>query len=141
LYVKITAGLFGLALLPAILLIIWAPQLFSWVFGSQWHSAGDLARWLVFWLLFSFCNLPAVLFARIIRIQRTVFIYDLILLAARTVSLLVGGVFLTANHTVLIFSLVGAIMNFVLILLVGFALMNREGKVSLDEVRQSLAEK
>ena len=90
LYVKITAGLFALAFFPSLVLFIWAPQIFTWIFGSQWHTAGEFARSLMLWLMFDFCNLPAVLFARLIRIQRTVFLYDLVLLAAKSVGVGAG---------------------------------------------------
>jgi lipopolysaccharide exporter len=134
LYVKITAGLFGLAFFPSLALFIWAPQLFTWIFGSQWGMAGEFARSLVLWMMFVFCNLPAVLFAQLIRIQRTVFLYDLVLLAARVLSLVLGGLYLNALQTVMLFSVVGAFMNFILILLVGHAVMKNENLASLERI-------
>ena len=128
LYVKITLGLFALALFPSLVIFIWAPTLFSWVFGSQWHMAGEFVRSLVLWMMFMFCNLPAVLFARIIRIQQKMFVYDLILLAARTMVLFAGGMYLSAVYTIMLLSLVGAIMNIIFIVIVGFILMRSEGE-------------
>jgi O-antigen/teichoic acid export membrane protein len=140
LYVKITAGLFAMALVPSLVLFIWAPQLFTWIFGSQWHTAGEFARFLVLWMLFVFCNLPAVLFARIIRIQRTILVYDLVLLAGRVLALVLGGLFLSAFQTIMMFSLVGAAMNLFLIMLVGHAVMRKEGETSLNRIRDYLRE-
>jgi len=127
LYIKITLGLFALAFFPSVILFIWAPEIFAWIFGSQWYTAGELAKFLILWMMFVFCNLPAVLFARIIRIQRTVFFYDLFLLAARVMALVLGGLYLSALHTVMLFAFVGAAMNLFLILLVGYAVMKKEG--------------
>jgi O-antigen/teichoic acid export membrane protein len=138
LYVKITATLFAMALVPSLIVIIWAPQLFTWIFGSQWHLAGELARSLMIWLAFVFCNVPAVLFARIIRIQRFVFLYDLILLAARSAALVIGGLYLSAQQTVLSYALVGAAMNGFLIFWVGRAVMKKEGSLNLDTLRDLL---
>ena len=138
LYVKITSGLFALAIFPSLVLILWAPEIFTWIFGARWHEAGEFARLLVLWLLFAFCNLPAMLFARLIRIQRTVFLYDLILLAARALALVFGGLNLNAFQTVLLFSLVGAVMNATLIILVGHAVMKREGSVNGKRIRDHL---
>ena len=138
LYVKITAGLFAMAIIPSLVLFIWAPPIFSWVFGAQWYVAGDFARGLIIWLLFVFCNSPAVLFARLIRIQRTVFFYDLFLLATRVTALVLGGLYLSALHTVTLFALVGAAMNLFLILLVGYAVMKKEGQVNFAQIRASL---
>lgn len=123
LYIKITLGLFVLALFPSLIFFFWAPRLFAWVFGSQWYIAGEFARWLVLWLMFMFCNLPAVLFARIIRIQDKMFVFDLIVLLARTIVLILGGLYLSAVYTILLFSLVGAILNIILIAIVGYILM------------------
>ena len=138
LFVKTTAGLFALGFLPALFLGICAPDLFSWVFGAQWRAAGEFARYLVIWLLFTFCNLPAVLFARLIRIQRAVFVYNVVLLLVRVAALVVGGLYLTALQTVAIFSVIGGLMNLVLILLVGRALVRREGQMRLPSLRGRL---
>jgi lipopolysaccharide exporter len=134
LFIKITTGLFALALFPTIVLFIWAPTIFTWIFGSQWQMAGELARWLSLWTMFYFCNLPAVLFARIIRIQRSFFIYDLVLLAARAFVLIIGGLYLSALKSIILFSLVGAVMNLVLIFFVGYAVIRNEGLPNLEHL-------
>jgi len=138
LYLKTTAALFAMALLPSSILFIWAPQLFTWIFGSQWYVAGEYARSLVLWLLVVFCNLPAVLFARLIRIQRAVFFYDMALLGLRVLALVLGGLYLSALQTISLFSVVGAAMNAILILLVGYAVMKKEGHTGLESIRECL---
>lgn len=135
LYVKVTATLFAMALLPTTIMLIWGPQLFAWVFGSQWHIAGELSRSLMIWMAVVFCNLPAVLFGRIIRIQRFVFFYALGLLAARAAALILGGLYLSAYQTVMLYAIVGAVMNAFLIFAVGRAVMKKEGSLKLDSLR------
>lgn len=138
LYIRITAALFAMALGPLLILLIWAPGLFSWVFGSQWHMAGEFARSLAIWLAVVFCNLPAVLFARIIRMQRFVFFYDVALLIARFAALILGGRYLTAGQTIMSFSIVGAAMNAFLIFRVGRAVMKMEGAATMENLRDLL---
>jgi lipopolysaccharide exporter len=138
LYVKTTAVLFVMVLLPSLILIIWAPQLFTWIFGSRWLLAGELARSLVIWLAVSFCNLPAVLFARTIRIQRFVFFYDIALLAMRSLALILGGLYLNAQQTVMTFALVGSAMNAFLIFRVGRAVMKKEGPANWENFRDAM---
>jgi lipopolysaccharide exporter len=140
LYLKITGGLFALALFPSLVLLILAPQIFSWIFGSQWHMAGELARSLVIWMAVAFCNLPAVLFAQLIRIQRTIFLYDLSLLATRALALVLGGLYLNALQTVMLFSLVGAAMNLFLIFLVGHSVIRREKNGACESILEALME-
>jgi lipopolysaccharide exporter len=140
LYFKITGGLFAIAFIPALILVLWAPRLFSWIFGSQWHLAGIFAQGLIVWLMFMFCNLPAVLFARIIRMQRKLFFFDLLVLASRALVLVLGGIYLQAPTTILMFSIVGAIMNLSFVFMVGIALSKSEGESSFRELVGRLKE-
>lgn len=120
LYTSSTIVLFSIAIMPSLILFIWSPDIFDFIFGHQWTASGEYAGWLVLWLLFVFCNAPAALFGRIIRIQQKIFIYDMLLLVTRVIVLLIGGVYLSALQSIAIFSIAGAIMNFFLILLVGY---------------------
>jgi len=135
LFLKTTIGLFVLGGLPTVCLALWSPALFAWLFGRQWHAAGEFARYLILWLLFVFCNQPAVLIARLIRIQRTVFFYNVVVLMARVLTLVVGGLYLAAADCILVFSLVGAALNMALIVLVGRALLKREGRLDWAGLR------
>jgi O-antigen/teichoic acid export membrane protein len=138
LYLKITGGLFAVGFLPSLILFLWAPQIFSWIFGAQWHTAGVFVRSLVLWLLFAFCNLPAVLFTRIIRMQRRMFFFSQTQLIARAFALIIGGMYLPAPQTVLLFSLVGAVMNVVFIIIIGLALMKMEGGTVLKDALNAM---
>ena len=140
LYVRVTATLFGMALLPTAIILVWGPQLFGWFFGAQWHTAGEFSRSLIIWMAVVFCNLPATLFGRIIRIQRFVFFYDLSLMTARTAALVFGGFFLSASQTVMAYAVVGAVMNAYLILAVGRAVMKNEGTARPDSLLSYLVE-
>lgn len=127
LFIKVTVGLFAIAILPALILIMWAPSIFSFIFGHKWLVAGEFAGSLIIWLIFLFCNLPSVLFARILRLQRRLFFFDIFLLTARTMVLVIGGIYLTASKTILLFSLIGATMNIIFIIIIGYVLMKKEG--------------
>jgi lipopolysaccharide exporter len=127
LYARITGGLFLAALVPSAILLMWAPQIFSWVFGTQWHTAGEFARWLVLWLALMLCSLPSTIFAQITRMQRQAFFFDIALIVVRTLSLVVGGMFLSALHTIVVFSVVSSGMNLIWIAIVGVAIVKREG--------------
>lgn len=119
LYIKITAGLFMIAFFPTLILFIWAPQIFSWVFGSEWFTAGVFSRWLVLWIMIGFCNLPSVLFARILRQQKKLFLFELVTLVSRFLVLIVGGFLLTAENVIVLFSIIGCMLNLILIIWIG----------------------
>jgi O-antigen/teichoic acid export membrane protein len=114
-FAKCTGTLFALAILPTIVGFVLAPRIFVFVFGSQWLTAGDYARWLLVWFLPGFCNLPAALLGRILRRQRTLLLLDLALLISRISVLIFGGACWSPIHTIAAFSVVGAFFNILLI--------------------------
>jgi len=128
LFVKITSGLFGIACIPSLVLFIWAPEVFSWAFGAEWYTAGVYARWLILWLVVLFSNVPSVLFARILRQQRSLFFFELIVLISRVGVLGIGGHWLSALNTVIIFSALSSLLNVMLIVWVGVLLITSERK-------------
>jgi len=134
LYIKVTAGLFALAAIPSLILFFWAPHIFSFIFGHKWLIAGEFASSLIIWLAFMFCNLPSVLFARILRLQRQLFIFGIILLAARILVLVLGGNYMTASNTILLFSIVGSVMNIIFIVIVGLVLMKKESTTTWEDM-------
>jgi O-antigen/teichoic acid export membrane protein len=115
LFAKCTGTLFLVALFPTVLGMVLAPTVFSFAFGKQWVTAGECARWLLVWFLPMFCNVPSVLLARILRQQRNLLIFDVTLTSTRLVVLALGGSYLSAVHTVAVFSVVGSIFNLLLI--------------------------
>lgn len=134
LYLRTVIVLFAIAFIPSIILIVWAPQIFTFIFGTRWQLAGILARSLIIWMLFVFCNLPAVIFSRIIRIQKFVFFYDMVLLATRSAAMILGGLYLKLTQTVMAFAIVGATMNLFLIFFVGREVIRREGRHSAPSI-------
>lgn len=115
LFGKCTRMLFLAAIVPTLLGILLAPVVFSFVFGKEWSTAGECARWLLVWFLPMFCNVPSVLLARILRQQRNLLIFDVVLLSSRLAVLALGGSSLSALHTIALLSLVGAAFNSLLI--------------------------
>lgn len=110
-FLKCTGTLALLCALPACAGFWAAPGLFALVFGEQWRTGGEFGRWLILWLVPQFCNLPASLAFRIMRLQRELFFFDVTLLAARAASLVLGGMLLPAHDTVIVLSIVGAVFN------------------------------
>jgi len=129
LFIKVTAGLFAAVLIPAAVLIVWAPQIFSWVFGEKWFIAGEYARWLVFWMIPVFCNVASVLFAQILRQQRNLFIISIIFLICRTLALVAGGHYLSILGTIILFSVTSSILNTLYIVWVGCLLLRKRPTV------------
>ena len=126
LFVKSTLGLFCVAFVPSMILFIWAPNIFAWLFGPEWFTAGIFAGWLVLWLVPLFSNVPSVLFARILRQQRKLFIFEIVILISRVTVLVLGGYYLSSLNTVILFSAVGFLLNIMVIIWVVRLLIRTE---------------
>jgi lipopolysaccharide exporter len=126
LFAETTFMLLGLAVIPAAAGFVLAPWLFRLVFGSEWAIAGEYARWLLIWLVPGFCNMPAALAARILRQQRNLLIFDILLLVSRVGVLVLGGLYWNVLQTIVAFSLIGALFNSALILFVWRLLRRRQ---------------
>jgi O-antigen/teichoic acid export membrane protein len=124
-FLKSTTALTFLIFPPACLGFMAAPRFFAWVFGADWNEAGEYARWLIVWLAPMFCNVPAILTARVLRLQRNLFLFDVALLALRVATLVLGGLWLSSLHTIAALSIAGALFNVLLILYVAARLRRR----------------
>lgn len=118
-FVKMTVGLFFLVIIPSGIGFVWAPELFVSILGKEWGEAGIYARWLILWLAVGFLNVPSMLLGRILRQQRNLLLYDTGLLTARVATLVVGGICFDPLKTVIMFSIVGAFFNILIIFWVG----------------------
>lgn len=119
-YIRTTVSLLVLAFIPCLVLFIWAPQIFSIIFGQAWFESGVYARWLILWLFVSFSNVPSVIFVKILRKQKELFLYEFIILLARLLVLIFSGMYLSPLLTVIIFSMLGFVSNMILIICVFF---------------------
>lgn len=125
-YLKTTGALVMLAIGPSLIVFIWAPQIFSLVFGQEWWEAGIYARWLILWIFVMFCNVPSILFAKILRQQKNLFLFECVVLSTRILVLTAGGLYLSALKTVIAFSILGLILNTFLILWIGILLFKQK---------------
>jgi O-antigen/teichoic acid export membrane protein len=129
-FLRTTGGLVLVCVVPAAVGFMLAPAAFALVFGEQWRTAGEFGRWLILWLAPAFCNVPANLALRILRKQRQLFLFDVILLAARATTLVLGGMWLRPYQTIVILSLVGCAFNNLLIVYGGVVVWNsRDEKI------------
>lgn len=115
---KTTIALFSIGILPALLIVIYGPDLFSLVLGNEWYKAGKFARWMILWLFFGFINSPSFVTAQTLGLQKQLMYYELGLVVFRAGALVIGGIYLDALNSIILYSLVGAFFNFGLILAV-----------------------
>lgn len=117
LIVKATAGLAAVGLIPFGLVMAFGPWLFELVFGSEWTGAGEYARWLAVWFYFGFLNRPSVAAIATLSLQGFFLVYEIVSVLLRVAALFVGFVHFGSDLVaVALFSVVGAVLNTVLVL-------------------------
>ena len=90
LYTKVQNILIQLGLPPAILLILFGPELFAFSFGNEWRDAGVLSQWLVVGAFLGFVVSPLSSIFSILEMQRLGLMLQLFLLLARSVGVFIG---------------------------------------------------
>lgn len=115
---KSTVTLAFLGVIPFGVVIIFGPQLFGFVFGSEWIRAGEYARWISLWSYFGFINIPSVKAIPILSAQVFHLFITVLMLVTRALSLLIGYfVFENDLISIALFSISGAILNLILIII------------------------
>lgn len=105
---KVHEKLAQIAMPPALVLAIIAPDLFVWVFGSDWHEAGVFARLMTPMLYFQFILSPISTVFSVMERQDQGMILQGIMVIARCLSLAIGASFGDLRLSILLFSLVSA---------------------------------
>jgi len=119
LFKKTTLGLMGIVIIPALLIILFGPAIFSFLLGKEWVMAGVFAKWLVLWLMLMFSNLPSILFGQIYRKQKVLLFQDIGLLFFRVLAILIGGFQNNPMLAIVLYSIVGVIFNLYIIVWAG----------------------
>lgn len=114
--IKSTLGLLVVGLVPFGVIIAFGPTIFAFVFGSDWYSAGEYARWIALWSYTTLINRPSIMTLPVLNAQRFHLIYTIILAIVNLIALIIGfKVFNSDVMSVALFSLSGAIANIFLI--------------------------
>lgn len=86
--------LFTIGFVPFLLLGLFAPAIFGFVFGENWTQAGTYTQILLPWLFLVFLNSPISSILLVLEKQREFFIYETVLLVARFIVFVFGGLIL-----------------------------------------------
>ena len=109
-------GLVGI--IPYSIVVIFPPWLFSFVFGSEWITAGEYARWIALWMFFMFLNRPSVMALPVLSAQSFHLKFTVVTLSVRIALLSLGYyVFSSDLVAIALFGVSGAVLNLWLIVL------------------------
>lgn len=84
------AKLAQLAMPPVFALMIVGPEAFALVFGQEWRTAGDYARWMAPWLYLVFVTSPLSTLFEVLEKQNHGMVFQALLATARVAAITVG---------------------------------------------------
>jgi O-antigen/teichoic acid export membrane protein len=87
---RLLAKMFQFSFIPFGIVAIFAPQIFKFVFGPEWETAGNYTRILIPWLYLVFLSAPFSFLPDLFKVQGKAFVIDLIKLAVRIVAMAAG---------------------------------------------------
>lgn len=115
LLMKTAKRLFLFALVPFILLFLFAPGVFSLMLGEQWREAGNFARYISPWLFLSFTIAPVSYIVTILNRQKPILFYEVFVLAIRYLAIYLGfRLYGEVKYSILFFTVVNVFFYFIL---------------------------
>jgi O-antigen/teichoic acid export membrane protein len=116
LIIKATWVLALLALLPLSVFVYFGPDIFNFVFGSDWLIAGVLSQWLALRFYFSFINRACVAAIPVLCLEKFLLINSLLNLLLSTMGFYVGYSFFSSYvYAIALHSLFGIISQVLII--------------------------
>jgi O-antigen/teichoic acid export membrane protein len=108
---------FGLLLgvIPSLVLLFFAQNLFFYLFGETWEMAGKLTQYLILWYLASTIISPIAMVLDIKKYLEKELLWNSLLLFFRISLLFIGYYFFDFWAAMLLVMLVGVVMNFALL--------------------------
>jgi O-antigen/teichoic acid export membrane protein len=117
-FVRVTGSMLAIAGVPVIIVFAFGPPIFEYVFGPEWYRAGIFCRWMSIWTLFQFSNVPSIMTIYILDKQKYLLVFEVFLAIGRIASIPLGYFIGNDVTSIIMFSLVSAIMNIILIVAV-----------------------
>lgn len=121
LFLRSTALLSTLALLPFLIFLCAGPELFGWIFGSVWSVAGEIAQVLAPWFLLVGVNAPALRLLIVLRQQKQTLQLNVLTFGLRTASVYCCGTLgIDVMTAVILLSVIGVLHNLAVLALAFF---------------------
>ncbi len=87
---KLVNTMFLIGIIPFLILFIFAPQIFSFIWGADWYQAGLYIRYLLPWLFMVYLTATLSFIPNVFEKQKEALIIEIVHLIVRLVVLLIG---------------------------------------------------
>lgn len=101
-----TLGMLLMGIVPFGIIALWGDVIFPLVFGEEWLRAGEYSRWIALWMASVLATRPAVAAMPVLRLQRELLVYEVLITLIRIFSLLVGAALGDDLTAIAVFSIV-----------------------------------
>ena len=136
---KIVINLIKLGLVPFLPIVLFGPEIFSFIFGSNWELAGVLAQYVAIWIVFQLVASPLSAIFPIYEQQVQGLIWQVLLVLLRLAALYIAYLAQDFMLAVILYSAVSAVSYFILLvwvsLLVKIPLSRLLTKVSIAVIK------
>lgn len=89
---RIFLNLFLIGFPVFLILFIFTPEIFSFIFGEKWREAGEFAQILVPWIFLNFIANPASFIAIIVNKQKEAMYITIANVIVKVISIVIGGI-------------------------------------------------
>ena len=114
LVVSLYKRLFLIGFGPYLILFLFAPAIFSFVFGQEWADAGRYAMYLSPWYFMIFLNTPIMALVYVLNKQKILLFMEIILLVARFGALYLGYLLHDPDAAIIAYGAVGLVYHLIL---------------------------
>jgi len=115
-FLKSTLGLVKISIVPYTILILFAPTIFTFVFGEAWLIAGIYAQLLIMFIFTLTINTPAVMCIQIMGMQKFNLVYEIFLAIFRFIAIYIGYIVFSSHFVSIgLFAFTGVFFNIALI--------------------------
>ncbi len=114
---KCTSGLALIGLPVMLTIFFFGENLFVFILGDQWRTAGIYSSWLAPWLWAGMINPPSTIVLTALEQQRTQLLFEITLISSRIIAIGVGGINKSPETAIILFSATGTLFNLSLLAL------------------------
>lgn len=103
--------LFLTGLIPFAIITVFGPDIFKWVFGTDWEEAGRMAQYMAFFVLFRLSTSPLSAIYRVAKQEQQALVTQSVLFVLRVLPLAVG-LYCFSLYDGLLFFAVGSLLGY-----------------------------
>jgi O-antigen/teichoic acid export membrane protein len=108
--IRLLKSLFKKVIIPFLLIIIFAPDIFAFVFGDEWREAGVYTQILAPWLWMVFFTSTITFIPSLLNMQKKALLLEVIYTILRVIGIGIGIWYESVNIALICYSIIGFLM-------------------------------